>query len=408
MTVLIRDRLPAYVSWDQYLANLEQLKQNRSIHESRGVPRKGTALLAGMIACGKCGYHMSTKYHTKKLPAYDCDQIHRQPLEEACGSVKSQPVDQLVSKQVLRALEPASLELSLRAIADVEQERQRLHDQWSKKRERARQNVARAERQYQAVEPENRLVARTLESRWEDALAHQREVEEGYHRFAAKLPSTVSENDRKRILSLAGNVADVWNASDTVDRKQIIRCLIERVVIFPDKCSEFVDVRIEWRGGFTSQHQIVRPVGCYEQLRDYDKLTARIAELHAQGLHVPQIAERLNEEGFVPPRRRGRFTVSVLCPLMKKLRLVGELFRNEMLDDDEWWIPDLAKKLQVIPQKIHYWAKQGWIHSRRTPSNKHWIVWADRDELKRLRTLSSRKNSWIAARNPELVTPKPR
>jgi len=93
---------------------------------------------------------------------------------------------------------------------------------------------------------------------------------------------------------------------------------------------------------------------------------------------------------------------------MKKLKLVGELFRDEMLEDDEWWIPDLAKKLKVIPQKVHYWAKQGWINSRRTLSGKHWIVWADSDELKRLRTLRSKKNSWIAARNPELVTPKPR
>jgi len=256
-----------------------------------------------MVVCGKCGYHMSTKYHSHKLPAYDCDQIYGQPLDETCGSVKSQPVDELVAQQVLRALEPASLELSLRAVTNVEQERKRLHDQWSKKRERARHDVERAERQYQVVEPENRLVARTLEARWEDALARQREVEEDYHRFAAQLPSALSDVDRERILSLSENVANIWNASETsvADRKQIIRCLVERVVVFLDKCSEFVDVRIEWRGGFSSQHQVVRPVGCYEQLRDYGKLTARIAELHSQGLHVPQIADRLNEEGFVPP-----------------------------------------------------------------------------------------------------------
>lgn len=91
--------------------------------------------------------------------------------------------------------------------------------------------------------------------------------------------------------------------------------------------------------------------------------------------------------------------------LVRRLGLVGELFRDNLLEKDEWWIPDLAKKLDVIAGKIHYWAKQGWIHSRRTPSGKHWIVWADRAELPRLRQLAKLKNSWTAARNPDLIVP---
>jgi len=93
---------------------------------------------------------------------------------------------------------------------------------------------------------------------------------------------------------------------------------------------------------------------------------------------------------------------------MRDLGLVGELFRDDLAEEGEWWIPDLARELGVIPQKIHYWVKQGWIHSRRTPSGKHLIVWADQDELHRLRQLTSGKNSWIATRHPELVIPKGR
>jgi hypothetical protein len=353
---------------------------------------------------------MATKYSDKKQPAYDCYQYGQHPIESSCGRVNAKAVDELVTRQVLRALEPASLALSLEAAANVEEERRRLHEQWSKKLERARQDVDRAERQYNAVEPENRLVGRTLEKRWEEALNAQREVEEEYHRFAATLPATLDDRDRERILALTENVATLWAAPGTSmeDRKQIIRCLVQKVLICPDRCSEYVGVRIHWHGGFCTQHHVARAVGCYEQLRDFEQLRERVRRLHRQGLHVPQIAEKLNEEGYVPPRRRGKFTVGVLSPLMKRLGLVGELFRDEMLDDDEWWTPDLARQLKVIPQKIIYWAKQGWVHSRRTPSGKHWIVWADNDEIRRLRKLASKKNSWTATRHPELVTPKRR
>ena len=93
---------------------------------------------------------------------------------------------------------------------------------------------------------------------------------------------------------------------------------------------------------------------------------------------------------------------------MRDLGLVGELFRADLVAKDEWWIPDLAEKIGVISQKIHYWVRQAWVHSRRTPSGKHLIVWADKDEIRRLKRLAKRKNSWIAVRHPELVIPKAR
>jgi DNA-binding transcriptional MerR regulator len=153
---------------------------------------------------------------------------------------------------------------------------------------------------------------------------------------------------------------------------------------------------------------VVRPVFRCTQLRDYDLLIARIKTLHQEGQSVPAIAEQLNQEGFVPPRRRGVFSVGTLAPIMERLGLVGELYRNDLLGPNEWWIRDLARQLQVRPGKIHYWTTQGWIHSRKTPSGKHWIVWADQDELKRLEQLKVQRNSYTAKRNPTLVTPKVR
>src|SRR6185312_10861691 len=101
-----------------------------------------------------------------------------------------------------------------------------------------------------------------------------------------------------------------------------------------------------------------------------------------------------------------KFTESGIGTLVRELGLVGELFRDNLLRRDEWWIPDLARKLGVIAQKIHYWVQQRWINSRRTPSGKHYIVWADAEELRRLQKIATKKNSWTAARYPDLVIPK--
>ena len=410
MPVLLRDRLPAYISWDQYMKNQERLKQNRSLLETRGMPKRGEALLQGLVVCGKCGLRMASRYKADKRPSYYCGEHSRSPMSEYCGHIAAATLDDLVAREVLRALEPAALDLSLRAIENVEQERKRLHDQWRQALERAGQEVARAERQYQAVEPENRLVARTLEARWEDALKKQRQVEEEYHRFLAKLPASVGAADRERIKSLSGSIATLWHATGTssVDRKQIIRCVVERVILVSEKSTEDNHVTIVWQGGMTTQHEVARPVSTYTQLKDFRRLSERIGQLHRDGLHLGQIAARLNDEGFVPPRRRGVFKESTIGSLMRDLGLVGELFRDDLVAEDEWWIADLAGELGVIPQKIHYWVKQGWVHSRRTPSGKHLIVWADRDELHRLRQLATGKNSWIATRHPELVIPKSR
>jgi len=412
LPVLIQGRLPAYISWEQYLENQEQLRQNRALKGSRGAPRRGEALLAGLVVCGKCGHRMNTRYPGDKKPCYQCNEFYTtaEELAEPCGRIAAATLDDLVAREVLRALEPAALELSLRAIESVELDRKRLHDQWQQRLERVRQEVSRAERQYQLTEPENRLVARTLEARWEEALKRQRAEEEEYDRFLAQQPATLSHAERTRIRALSENVAQLWSAPGTsiIDRKQMVRCVVERVILVADRMTELNEVTIVWQGGMETKHQVSRPVGSFEQLKDYRKLTERIRELHAAGFHHFQIADALNREGFTPPRRRGDFTQGCIGDLIRRLGLTGELFREDLLGPNEWWITDLAGELGVITVKIHYWVKQGWIHHRRTPSGKHLIVWADRDELRRLRQLVGKKTSWFAAKHPDLVVPKKR
>jgi DNA invertase Pin-like site-specific DNA recombinase len=410
--VLIQGRVPGYISWEQYLMNQRRLNENRSFPTSKGAARAGKALLSGLIVCGRCGRHMGVGYHAekRKKPHYWCDTQYFEEREQPCFGMKAPPVDDLVAQQVLHALEPAALDLSLQAATDIQRERERLHEHWRQRLERAEYESQRAECQYQSVEPENRLVARTLEQRWEESLRQGRQLREEYDRFLAETPAILSDADAQRIRSASQSISALWHGTDMTpqDRKAIVRCLVDRVVVHVEQCSEYVDVSIHWHGGFTSQHEVIRPVGKLTQLRDYDLLAARIKTLHQEGKAVPAIADQLNHEGFVPPRRCGAFSVDTVAPILRQLGLVGELRRKDILGLDEWWIRDLAARLETPTCKVHYWARQGWVHSRKTASGRHWIVWADDEELERLEKLKHESSSFTARRNPTLVTPKSR
>ncbi len=161
--VLLKDRLPAYISWEQYLKNRECIEQNRNGPDSLGVARSGTALLSGVLVCGNCNRHMQPSYHAHGMAQYACNRQYVEATEPRCFGLAAQAIDELVSQQVLRALEPAAVDLSLRAQGDVERERQRLDKHWQQRLKRARYDAELAERRHAAVDPENRLVASGLE-----------------------------------------------------------------------------------------------------------------------------------------------------------------------------------------------------------------------------------------------------
>jgi hypothetical protein len=227
---------------------------------------------------------------------------------------------------VLELLGPAALELSLAAAGDIEAERERLHRHWQQQLERAGYEAERAARQYHAVEPENRLVARELERRWEAALQAGRQLEEDYQRCQSEQPRGLSAQDRDAVRALAAHLPDLWGAETTTaaDRKAVARHLIDRVVVAVRGDSEYVDVTIHWLGGMTSAQDLIRPVGRYEQLRDYAGLLGRIRELREQGRSTGQIAEQLNREGWRPPRRRATFNAPMIRKLISRSGLAGQ------------------------------------------------------------------------------------
>ena len=177
--VFLKDRFAAYISWEEYESNQERLRANRSIANSPGAPKQGPALLSGLLVCGKCGCRMAVHYGgEKRKHSYLCGNLLANYGESYCQSLTGPDVDAFVSDLALRALEPASLELSLEVAENLERQREELESLWRKRLERAEYEATRAARQYNQVEPENRLVARQLEREWEEKLKHQRTLEQ--------------------------------------------------------------------------------------------------------------------------------------------------------------------------------------------------------------------------------------
>jgi DNA invertase Pin-like site-specific DNA recombinase len=400
--VLLEGRCPAYITPERFWANQARLAANRARAEAAGAVRHGPSLLGGLLACGRCGQRMLVAYSGRASRLrYSCGRAAIEYAEPLCQGLAGRPLDDLVAAQVLAALEPATLELSLAAADDIQQERAQLHRHWQQQAERAAYQTERARRQYDAVEPENRLVARELERRWEEALKEQRHLEEEYARFCRHQPAGLSDAERQQIRALAQDLPAPWQAPGTTaaDRQRIVRLLVEEVVVTVRGESEWVDVAIRWAGGFTSGHALVRPVQRYQQMTDYGRILNRIDELRKAGHTLAEVAEQLNREGFHPPKRSPTFTKGILAGLLAKRGRSGP--RPQVVADQglraehEWLLTDLARKLEMPPATLHRWIRVGWVHARKLPTpGGHWVIWADADELERMTRLRTCPRGW--------------
>ena len=166
---------------------------------------------------------------------------------------------------------------------------------------------------------------------------------------------------------------------------------------------------IHWAGGYESQHEIVRPVRRYEHLHDLEPLLDRAQELRESGQTIRQIAEQLNEEGFHTPTGRGRIKAPMVIQLLQRRGVItNECANDALLGRHEWWLSDLADELKTTRIKLEEWAKRGWVHGRKTPVQGCWILWADNDEIRRLRELIRRSKPGKNRHASDLKVPKKR
>jgi len=321
-------------------------------------------------------------------------------------------LDDLVAGRVLAAVEPAALEASLAAVAGVERERAELTRHWQSRRERAGYEVDRAARQYQACEPEDRLVGRELERRWEESLKSQRQLEDEYERWQRTTPGRLSADDERAIRALAGDLPAAWQAATTSpgERQRIARLLIEHMTVRVDEAGERVDVELHRVGGLVESHILSRPVKRYDLQAGYPELVARLRAWCSQGLSAAGIAERLNQEEFRPPKRAERFNRGMVQRLLWHLDLARRSPHGSLsgLGRDEYRPGSLARRLAISRDTVRRWLRAGWVTARRDAEGHH-VIWADASELRRLEELHRLPRTWATkGRLAELTKPKPR
>jgi hypothetical protein len=404
--VLIKGRLPAYITWEQWEKNQEKLWENSAKYRAGGAPR-GTSLLAGRVICGHCGKRMSVCYSGQTKARFTCDMSRNHWGDRQCQSFNARPLHELMERLLLVALSPASIELSLNVARQIEAERERLATHHRQTAERARYQSELARSRYESVDHRNRLVAAELERRWEAALLEQRTAEESLDRFLQQRPLRLTANETARIQALSSNIPALWRARSTsgIERQKILRALVEQMVVEVIGQSERVAVSIRWAGGFESEHEIHRAVGRFEQLESADEIRSRIVALKQQGHTYEAIARQLNEEQF-HSTSGSAFTSPIVSQLCRKFRAEGHVKDEGIAPSSQWKLGALAKELGILSATLSTWRRRGWIHADRR--NGRWILWADAKELHRLRRLVDYDRIGLQPTPSHLTKPKVR
>jgi DNA invertase Pin-like site-specific DNA recombinase len=358
-TVLIHDHHPAYISWDAFLANEARLAANHTAKGQRPA-RDGGALCQGIVSCGSCGRTMGTHYQRGAI-GYKCSRSRLEHLSTpGCREIKAEVVDELVTRRLLQALAPEEIALALAATDEVQERRTRANRALELRVERARYQAIRAERAFHACEPDNRLVARTLETRWEAKL---RELKDAEAELAEHVVPS-SEPSREQIEALARDLPALWATKTTSDkdRKRLLRALIIDVTITqPD--SDELQVGIRWRSGANERHTIKRPERDYVPKATLE-LIARLAADHSDA----EIGAELQAAGLRSPRGR-RFDAAGVKSVRHRYKIPQGPFHRH----GELRPPAIAKRLEISESTIYSWIRRGTLQSRRGPGGRLWV-----------------------------------
>jgi hypothetical protein len=320
--IVVKDKYPGYITWETFERIQAMLQDNYAEYDrnkNRGIPRDGAALLHGMVYCGECGHKMVVCY--KKRPEYECTYLHQKYQVPVCQHILAQPIDDFVVQAFFEALSPIELdayEHALKTQAEIIQQVGQAHQQ---QLERLRYQAALAQRQYNQVDPDNRLVASELEKRWEAALAALKEAEDqlALHQQTAIKPPFLPPDLKAAFSHIAQKLPEIWNREELLpsrQKKALLRCLIDKVVIHHSTPNQ-IQTRIVWKGGQTTEAVIPVTVGKLRNLPFTPEMEDIILKLSQQGKTDQEIAQDLTESGFTSPRN----TQGVLPSTVQTIRL---------------------------------------------------------------------------------------
>ncbi len=368
--VVIHDHHAGYISWDDYLTNRARLAANLTNSGARP-PREGHALCQGIITCGSCGRPMSTRYHRNGHAAYECSASRAdQAATPTCRSITAVTMDDAVAERLLDALNPDEVALALAAADEVDDRRARRSRGAELAVERARYEADRAERAFHGCEPENRLVARNLEARWEQRLAALTEADNALAATQATAPQLPS---RAELEALTTDMASLWHASTTAprDRKRLLRTLIADVTLLPEPDFGKARIGIRWHTGAADEIVVSRR----QAVTDYRRTDPAAIDLARRLAHLSNhhIAQRLNTAGHTTGAGR-RFDNDAVA----SMRRYHHIPAPGLLEDGEVTVADIASRLGISHGAVIHWISRGWLAARRGLNNQ-WCVPFDAD-----------------------------
>ncbi len=319
-----------------------------------------------------------------------------------CQSLKAQALDDLIASLVLEAAAPAAIEASVAFAENLEAERAALDRHWRQRLERAGYQVERARRQYATVEPENRLVARTLERAWEAALTEQAQLEAEYERQKRDKPRAPSAAEIAAVRELTHDLPAIWRAQTTTraERQTVVRLLLEQILVEVVGSTERVRVECHWHGESRTTHELTRPIARLAALSTYAAMTGRAAELGREGLDCAQIADILNDEGWRPAKRRDTFNAPMVHHLLIKSGAETVKYRRRPLKverrSNEWTFRELAEEIEMPQPTLYTWVQKGRLSCRNAGggSKRAKLVSADPDTVAALKAIRATPPPW--------------
>jgi DNA invertase Pin-like site-specific DNA recombinase len=376
--VLLPDHHQGFIDWATYQANQSRIDANvhPQPHQAGGAVREGAALLQGLAICGKCGRHLHTHYSGRNAsPGYHCsgkDIVQGRGVY--CLTVGGIQIDQAVSDAFLKAITPASVEITEQAIRRLETDHDAALEQWRLAVERARYEADRAERQYRAVEPENRMVARGLETQWEKRLRDLAAAEAELVRRQQLRPRTLSQEEKNRMRDLGSDLRNVWAAPTTTDRdrKELLHTLLEEVIVTVDRPAHQAHLTIRWRGGKLTEIDLPLPRSQPRGQRtdeDTISLLPRLAALYPDDV----IAGILNRQGRKTATGE-RFTANQVGSLRRYRGIPRFQPSAQPTQGEVVSICQAAKIFGMNTSTIHRWLAEGFIAGEQVTPGAPWQI----------------------------------
>jgi DNA invertase Pin-like site-specific DNA recombinase len=396
--VLIEDHHPGYITFERYLANQQRLRANwrPPRGEGGGAAREGRALLQGLIRCGRCGRRMQVGYSGKTLvPNYSCVRGNQLYGTERCQSVGGRRIETVVLDAVFQALAPAGIEATLRAIEHANDDHHARVRSAELELERAQIHAERARRQFDACEPENRQVARTLEREWEQRLTAVRAAERALAEVTAKRPQPLTDEEIAWCRRAGADLRKVFDAPTTTDRerKQLLRAILTDVVVTVDRASEqhTAQLCVCWEGGQATEHTVTLPrTGSHTRCTDQDTI-ALVRQL-AERYPDKQIAAILSRQ----QRRTGAgnpFTAHRVAGLRAHHAIPACPVRATNDDGEVVTIAKTAQELGVSTATVHRWLREGFVVGEQITPGAPWQIRLT-DEL-RQRVRGQAPDGWL-------------